>query len=71
MKILKSRWFTEAGALPQIGIVLGEDEITGELKARIGTGHVHRDETADAKKIAKQGAKFPVAVAMALFERDS
>lgn len=70
MKILKSKWFTEAGALPQIGIVLGEDEITGELKARIGTGHVHRDDTADAKKIAIRGAKFPVAVAKQLFGMD-
>lgn len=70
MKILKTKWFTEPGVLPQIGIVLGEDEITGELKARIGTGHVHRDETADAKKIAKQGAKFSVAAAKVLFGMD-
>lgn len=57
MKILDVIWFTEMGSLRPIGIVIGEDEITGERKAYIGVGN-GEDEERDSKSIAGTGAKF-------------
>lgn len=57
MKILDTIWFTEMGSLRPIGIVIGEDEITGERKAYIGVGNGESEER-DSKSIAGTGAKF-------------
>ena len=55
MKIISTVWFTQMGLPPTIGIVIGEDDITKERKAYIGTGAGY-DEGADAEKIAETGA---------------
>jgi hypothetical protein len=59
MKILNARWFTEMGSLRPIGIILGQDEKTGEYKSYIGTGDGNSEEY-DAQQILRRGAKFPV-----------
>lgn len=64
MKILNKIWFTEMGSVNPIGIVIIQNEI-GEEKAYIGTGSGHNEED-DAKKIAEQGAKFPLNAAKLL-----
>ena len=55
MRITNFQWFTHMGAT--IGIVIGEDEVTGKKKAYIGCG-AGLDEGEDARHIAKTGAKF-------------
>jgi hypothetical protein len=60
MKIIATHWFTEMGGC--LGIVVGEDEITGERKAYIGSGDGF-SENADAQKILQRGGKFYPAVA--------
>lgn len=52
MKVTNSYWF---GGAPQIGIVVGKDEITGNKKAYIGicTG---MDQKLDELIIAKTGS---------------
>lgn len=55
MKITDTLWFTASNS--QVGIVLGEDTITGERKAYIGA-HYGRDEESDSKLIAEYGAKI-------------
>lgn len=55
MKITETLWFTGANSL--VGIVLGEDGITGERKAYIGA-HYGRDEASDSKLIAEYGARI-------------
>ena len=57
MKILEMLWFTQAGTPSTLGIIVGEDEITGEAKAYLGTAQGY-DEEADAKHILETGAKF-------------
>ena len=57
MKIIDSNWYSEMGADNPIGIIVAEDETTGERKAYIGTGD-GVDEYADALKITKHGAKL-------------
>jgi len=56
MRIQNAIWFTELGG-QCIGIVYGEDEITGERKAYIGTGY-GEDEGLDVRIICANGAKF-------------
>lgn len=59
MKILRDYWFSGLG--PLIGIVAGVDDVTGEGKAYIGVGQ-GIDQEADAKYVAKTGAKLPLAI---------
>lgn len=56
MNIQDAIWFTELGG-QCIGIVIGQDEVTGERKAYIGTGY-GEDEGLDARFICANGAKF-------------
>lgn len=56
MKIIDKIWFTQMGG-GLIGIIVGEDEATKEIKAYIGTGS-GMAENADAQAIAERGAKF-------------
>lgn len=58
MKITHDIWFNNA--LGVVGIVVGEDTITGEPKAYVGVaaGHNHQD---DMKLVAELGGKFPLA----------
>ena len=53
MLINRPYWFT--GNFGTIGIVTGEDQITGKKKAYIGTAPGF-DEDADAKFIAQRGS---------------
>lgn len=62
MKIFNAIWFTEMGSLRPIGIVIGEDEMTGERRAYIGVGN-GEDEERDSKSIAGTGAKFGIEMA--------
>ena len=57
MKIINAFWFTECGSTRPIGIIIGEDDITKERKAYIGSGYGF-DEGVDAGHIAEMGAKF-------------
>ena len=56
MKILDAIWFNEMGKKEPIGIVIGEDEITGEKKAYIGVG-AGFEEGSDVISISERGAK--------------
>ncbi len=53
MRIKQPYWFT--GLFGTIGIVTGEDEVTGKKKAYIGTAPGF-DEDADSQHIAKTGS---------------
>lgn len=55
MKIIETLWFSSMYGF--IGIVLGEDAISGERKAYIGP-HRGQDEKVDQEFIASGGAKF-------------
>lgn len=55
MKVNGVMWFT--GMYGNVGIVLGEDAITGERKAYIGV-HKGRDEKSDTEMIAAGGTKL-------------
>ena len=55
MKISETLWFTAMNGF--IGIVLGEDSITGERKAYIGP-HYGRDEADDQRLVTEGGASF-------------
>ncbi|KKN28987.1 hypothetical protein LCGC14_0848530 [marine sediment metagenome] len=55
MLILDTIWLT--GMYGNIGIVLGEDSITGEKKAYIGV-HTGHDEDSDREMVASGGAKL-------------
>jgi hypothetical protein len=57
MKIINKWWFSEMGTMRPIGIVVGEDKITGERKAYIGTAS-GEDEDDDTNHISKCGAKL-------------
>lgn len=59
MKNTHDYWFS--GLVPLVGIVVGEDEITGEGKAYIGVA-AGLDQVADAKHIAQRGAKLTLPV---------
>jgi len=59
MKIICSIWFTGFGIFGCIGIVLGEDEITGQRKAYIGNG-LNLGELLDEQRIVATGSKLPV-----------
>ena len=59
MKITYDYWFSGMAAL--VGIVVGEDEITGECKAYIGVAS-GIDQEVDAKIVAQRGAKLPLAI---------
>lgn len=67
MKIIDSIWFSSF-THPTIGIVFGQDEITGERKAYIGIGG-GVDEARDDEHIAKTGAPFRAEVARIILER--
>lgn len=56
MRITRTFWFTQSGG-PCIGIVIGEDENTGEKKAYVGTAD-GIDEELDAKSISRYGGKL-------------
>ncbi len=58
MKIADTIWLT--GMYGSIGIVLGEDAITGERKAYIGV-HYGRDEDEDREMVARGGSKLLLA----------
>lgn len=62
MKITDSIWFTPLASIGQIGIVIGEDETTGQRKAYIGVGHGVSDER-DEQLVAQYGSKFPAVLA--------
>lgn len=66
MKILDAIWFSQMGNSAQIGIVIGEDQITKEIKSYIGTSNIGNEDK-DRQFIAATGAKFPVEAAKALF----
>jgi len=53
LKIKRPYWFT--GFFGTIGIVTGEDELTGQKKAYIGTA-LGFDENLDTHHIAKTGS---------------
>lgn len=58
MKITHDIWFNNA--LGVVGIVVGEDEITGESKAYVGVAAGHNLQD-DMKLVAELGGKFPLA----------
>ena len=59
MKVIDTTWFT--GAKGCVGIVIGEDENTGERKAFIGVAN-GRNGNADAEAISAWGIRLSVAV---------
>ncbi len=65
MKILETIWFT--GMYGFVGIVLGEDNITGERKAYIGV-HNGVDEDSDRALIANGGAHLTKEIAAQLLK---
>jgi hypothetical protein len=63
MKIVDSIWFTEMGEHRPIGIILVENELTGERKAYIGKSTLSeskKTEEHDSKLIIDVGAKIHV-----------
>ena len=58
MRITHDIWFNNA--LGVVGIVVGEDTITGEPKAYVGVAAGHNLED-DMKLVAELGGKFPLA----------
>lgn len=54
MKILDAMWFNSVGGT--CGLVIGEDEHTGEKKAYIGVVHGF-DEKLDTVQVAEYGCK--------------
>ena len=61
MKIIDDIWFT--GFRGIVGIVIGEDEVTGERKAYVGIGEgVSMDQ--DIKAIAEYGCPLTPGVAI-------
>lgn len=60
MKVIKTRWFTNNRGC--IGIVVGEDNVTGDRKAYIGIGH-GADEKVDTEAILAWGNKFDLKTA--------
>lgn len=63
MKIIDVIWFTQMGSLAPIGIVIGENEVTNERMAYIGSGFGN-DERTDEKHIMDTGAKLRLPVLM-------
>lgn len=59
MKVIDTTWFT--GRKGCVGIVIGEEEFTGERKAFIGVGN-GRNENADTEAIIAWGIRLSVAV---------
>ncbi|GAJ21933.1 unnamed protein product, partial [marine sediment metagenome] len=59
-------WF--AGAKGCVGIVIGEEEFTGERKAFIGAAN-GRNENADAEAITAWGIRLSVAVLQGLIKK--
>lgn len=59
MKIKRAHWFT--GTYGTIGLVIGEDEMTGKKKAYIGVCQGF-DENRDTQMIARTGSpvNYPV-----------
>ena len=55
MKIIHDIWFNSM--LGVVGIMIGEDEVTGERKAFIGVGQGH-DQRDDIRSIARLGGKL-------------
>ncbi len=56
--VIDAAWFTDMTMGAKIiGIVLGKDEITGEVKAYLGVGSGF-DEGRDAERIIRLGQKF-------------
>lgn len=66
MKVINSIWFTEMGSTKPIGIIVAEDETTGERKAYVGTGK-GIDEWADAYLIVERGANLRTHVAYEIY----
>lgn len=58
MKILADYWFIDMRG-GTMGIVVGEDECTGERKAYIGVGAGYNQET-DRHFISEYGQKLPI-----------
>lgn len=56
MKIKATHWFSPMGS-GIIGIVVGEDDVTGETKAYIGVG-TGESAAVDSKRINEWGAKI-------------
>lgn len=54
MKILDTMWFNSRGG--HCGLVIGEDEVTGEKKAYIGVVSGTNEE-ADTKEVAEWGCR--------------
>ena len=57
MKIIDSIWFTGIGMLGCVGIVLGEDEVTGKRKAYVGNAP-GTDQDSDEQRIVATGGKL-------------
>lgn len=59
MKVIKTYWFSNMTGV--IGIVVGQDTVTGEHKAYIGWGS-GLDEKADEQQVREWGSKVNVTV---------
>jgi len=68
MKILNSVWFSQMRPPSTIGIVVGEDAVTSEKKAYIGTGF-GVDEDRDRKMIAEYGSPFPLEIVQGIADQ--
>lgn len=62
MKIIDSIWFASFDMLGVVGVVMGEDDVTGEKKAYIGNAP-GTNEQRDAERIAETGAKLTPEIA--------
>ena len=60
MKIIDSIWFNNS--LGTMGIVVGEDEITGKRKAYVGIGR-GADQDQDIELIKENGVQLTLSVA--------
>ena len=59
MKVIETIWFTDVNGC--IGIVIGEEDVTGDRKAYIGSAS-GTDEKADTEQILAWGNKFSLDV---------
>lgn len=64
MKIINSFWFT---GLKTIGIITGEDEVTGKRKAYIGVS-AGFDEKSDTLEITSYGLPFSLETAESILK---
>lgn len=61
MKVIDSIWFTNRDGT--IGIIIGEEDITGDRKAYIGPAS-GTDEKTDTQQILSWGNKFSLSIAL-------